>query len=186
MLAAFAVSPDIGIVGGLGYDHSGVLCHAGGTIDARGQAFHERDWSGERVRDVDFATGASLALSRLAVERCGGFDERFCPGYYEDVDLCYRVRATGLRVVVASEVRFVHLEHSRLGDGSTGFARHFHRNRLTFALEHFHGWRRDAFLTDELAYIDELRGTDHPLFAALSDVLLESAAAERLPERRYD
>lgn len=57
-------------------------------------------------RDVDYASGACIAISRALFTDLGGFDDTLAPAYCEDVDLCYRARERGLRVryVAASEV----------------------------------------------------------------------------------
>lgn len=46
-------------------------------------------------RQIDYGSGAALLLRRDAFESIGGFDPRFEPAYYEDVDLCFRLRAAG-------------------------------------------------------------------------------------------
>ena len=48
----------------------------------------------------------------------GGFDERYLPAYYEDVDLCFGVRRLGHRVVFQPQVSVFHYEF-----GSRSFAR---------------------------------------------------------------
>lgn len=50
------------------------------------------------VREVDGVVGNGMMLSRAAVARIGGFDERYF-AYHEDIDWCVRARAAGLRVV---------------------------------------------------------------------------------------
>jgi N-acetylglucosaminyl-diphospho-decaprenol L-rhamnosyltransferase len=47
---------------------------------------------------VDQPAGAFLMLSRAVWERLGGFDERFWPVWFEDVDFCARIKAAGLRI----------------------------------------------------------------------------------------
>lgn len=46
---------------------------------------------------VDQPAGAFLMFSRTAWERVGGFDERFWPVWFEDVDFCARIKAAGFR-----------------------------------------------------------------------------------------
>lgn len=49
--------------------------------------------------EVDWADGAMMLVSLAAFDDVGGFDERYHL-YYEDVDLCARIRRTGRIVVV--------------------------------------------------------------------------------------
>ncbi len=46
---------------------------------------------------VDQPAGAFLMFSRAAWETVGGFDERFWPVWFEDVDFCARIKAAGFR-----------------------------------------------------------------------------------------
>lgn len=52
-------------------------------------------------------TGFCMLLKRAAIERVGGLDEQFGIGFYEDDDLCLRLRQAGYRIMVAADV-FVH------------------------------------------------------------------------------
>jgi GT2 family glycosyltransferase len=79
--------------------------------------FPRRPWAGAREmawwdhadsRDVDCLSGACMMLSRDLAQRLGGFDARHFM-YGEDLDLCLRVRALGLRLrYVAEEAVFHH------------------------------------------------------------------------------
>jgi GT2 family glycosyltransferase len=67
-------------------------------------------------RTVDYASAACLLVRRSAFTSVGGFDPRFAPVYYEDVDLCLALAAGPGRVVY--QPRSV-VEHVR-GASSTG------------------------------------------------------------------
>ena len=62
------------------------------------------------LRDVDYVSGASIALSRALWNDLGGFDTLFKPAYAEDADLAFRVRALGLRTVVQPLSQLLHFE----------------------------------------------------------------------------
>ena len=51
----------------------------------------------EEPRDVEWISGAALWLRRDALDRVGGWDERFFL-FFEDVDLCRRLGADGWRI----------------------------------------------------------------------------------------
>lgn len=48
---------------------------------------------------VTYGSGACMCLRRSTFLAVGGFDPMYGKGYYEDVDLCLRLRAEGLRTV---------------------------------------------------------------------------------------
>lgn len=64
------------------------------------------------VKIVDYCSAACLLIERATFLRVGGFDPLFDPAYYEDADLCLRLRTLGLNVYVNSDVRVVHNENT--------------------------------------------------------------------------
>ena len=60
------------------------------------------------AREVEYVSGACLALETSLLRELGGFDDAFAPAYCEDVDLCLRVRERGLRVIYNPEAVIVH------------------------------------------------------------------------------
>jgi GT2 family glycosyltransferase len=60
-----------------------------------------------RVRSVGWLSGACLLARREAVEAAGLFDESFFI-YFEDIDLCRRIRDLGLDLLYDPAVRVVH------------------------------------------------------------------------------
>lgn len=107
--------PAIGVVGGRIVTARGRLQEAGPVVwrDAKAVGFgmgRRPDAPRFRVaRDVDYVCGAFLLTPRALFQDLGGFDERFAPAYYEEMDYCFRVRAAGRRVVYDPGVRLFHL-----------------------------------------------------------------------------
>lgn len=122
-------------------------------------------------RDVDFVTGGAMGLRIAAVRAIGGFDERYSPVYYEDVDLSFRMRDAGWRVRFDPSLRAQHHEGVTL-QHSTSYYCHLHRNRLRFALDHLSPaeWR-EQFIPAEMARIT------HELAALTHDPIERSGAA---------
>ena len=99
LLAPF-VDAAVGIAGSKALYPDGTIQHAGGRIDAQGITHHigrgESDRASQQtLADVDYVSGASLAISRRAHTAIGALDEGFSPAYYEDVDWCVRARIAG-------------------------------------------------------------------------------------------
>lgn len=84
----------------------------------------------QRRRPVDYVSFCSAMVRRTAWDAAGGFDERYFPAYYEDVDLCLSLQARGWTVVYEpSSV----VQHEEGGSASRDF-RDFisHRNQRLF------------------------------------------------------
>ena len=58
-------------------------------------------------QDVDWANGACLMVRRSLLQQLGGLDEAFFM-YFEDVDLCRRLRQYGCRVRHLAEAEIIH------------------------------------------------------------------------------
>jgi GT2 family glycosyltransferase len=109
-------SPTIGAVGGRLVWPDGRLQEAGAIVWADGscQAYGrgESPWAPEYAftRDVDYCSAALLMTPRSLFADMGGFDDRFAPAYYEDVDYCVRLWQRGLRVVYEPRLGAIHVE----------------------------------------------------------------------------
>ncbi len=64
----------------------------------------------QRVREVEGIVGACMYLRRDVIETVGVLDTRFF-SYYEDTDLCLRVRQAGYKVMLAGDVSIIHHEN---------------------------------------------------------------------------
>nr|MDQ3935380.1 glycosyltransferase [Actinomycetota bacterium] len=96
-------------------------------------------------RDVDYGSAAAALVRAGAWREVGGFDERFSPGYYEDTDLCFALRALGHRVVYEPRALVVHLEGTSHGTGPEHPGkRHQELNRPRFVAK----WR-DTLETEQ-------------------------------------
>jgi len=58
-------------------------------------------------RDVGWLSGACLLVRRRALEEAGIFDERFFL-YFEDIDLCLRMRNRGWKLIYFPQARVIH------------------------------------------------------------------------------
>lgn len=67
-----------------------------------------RSWMHAEMREVDWVSGAALAIRRRAFDAVHGFDPAFV-FYYEEADLCYRMRQAGWRVCFAPAASVTHI-----------------------------------------------------------------------------
>jgi GT2 family glycosyltransferase len=100
-----------------------------------------RDRYLDRDRDEPFeveqAAAAALAVRREAFKAVGGFDERFRPAYWEDVDLCLRLRRAG-SIVYWPPARVAHIGGVSVGTlGSRRFRRMYYANALRYRAKHY-------------------------------------------------
>lgn len=122
-------------------DDERTIMHVGGAVEhpratTRHLGVGEPDAGQYRALiEVEYATGAALALRADALREVGLFDERFNPAYMEEVDLCARLRRAGQRVVVNPLAAAVHHEGTSLRDPLLR-AHWFNRGRLLYLLKH--------------------------------------------------
>jgi len=122
-------SPDVGAVGGRIMLHDGSLQEAGSILwrDGSCSGYGRGDSPGlpeyQFARDVDFCSAALLLTPRQLFLDLGGFDERFAPAYYEDVDYCVRLWQSGHRVVYDPGTVALHVEFASAQSAAAAVAR---------------------------------------------------------------
>lgn len=60
---------------------------------------HNTGWNVFGDKTIPYIAGWCLALTKAAFDELGGFDERYTPCDYEDVDLCYAAVQAGKELV---------------------------------------------------------------------------------------
>lgn len=157
-----AVRPGTGAVGALLYYPDDTVQHAGVILGLGGVAGHLHKHLPRGVPDANSrirvaqsmgaVTGACLVVRRDAFERVGGFDAEHLAVAFNDVDLCLRLRALGLRHCITPFAEFYHHESATRGNDDTPakqarFAREVDYMQQTWGL----------LLRDDPAYNPNLR-----------------------------
>lgn len=140
LIDTFKHHESVGLVGAKLLNRDGSVQEAGGIIwrDASGWNWgrnqEREDPRFNYVRDVDYCSGAVLAMRRELFVDMGGFDTHYAPAYYEDTDLAFRIRERGLRVVYQPAAEVYHLEGISHGtDTSSGVKAYQQVNAKKFA-----------------------------------------------------
>ena len=134
-------NPKIAAVGGRIVLPSGVLQEAGcilwsdGSTAGYGRGHSAVDGAFMFRRSVAFSSGVFLMVRRDLFVALDGLDDRFAPAYYEDVDLCVRLRQAGFRVVDDPRAVVLHYEFGSATSRATSSSLQ-ETNRVVFVGKH--------------------------------------------------
>jgi len=93
---------------------AGKVQHVGMATTVRGDMVHPLlGWNPDHPkcnisREVVAVTGASFMIRREAFNAVGGFDPIYGRGYYEDIDLSFKLRAFGKRIFIETDATATH------------------------------------------------------------------------------
>lgn len=62
----------------------------------------------ENNPQFEWVSGAALVVKKNVFEKVGGFDEKYFM-YFEDIDLCWRIKIIGYGVALADSAKVIHL-----------------------------------------------------------------------------
>lgn len=186
---AFAEDPDLGAVGAKLILPHGYLQEAGSILWNDGTASgYGRNWNPDcdevsHPRYVDFCSGAFLLTPQSLFLHSGGFNERFSPAYYEEVDYCVRLWKSGKKVLYHPDVEVDHFEFgsSPKSEAAIGLQR---RNRLIFEQLH-RDWLQHQFTYHENnfqpASIHRQNGTYRGWILFIDDAMPSAARGSGCP-----
>lgn len=93
-------------------------------------------WPRNTVRDVDVITGCCLMIRREIYEKTGGFDEAFFM-YAEEVDLCWRIRKMGWKLMFCPQAQIIHLVGASAAKASANRVYHINLGLLKLFRKHY-------------------------------------------------
>lgn len=127
LIETFETQDRVGLVGAKLIYPDGRLQEAGGIVFNDGSGWNYGRFSDPTapehnyLREVDYCSGAAIAIRSELFAEFGGFDAHYAPAYYEDTDLAMKVWARGLRVLYQPKAAVVHFEGVSSGtDTSSG------------------------------------------------------------------
>ncbi len=106
-----------------------------GTLVCHGRVIQEEDHGQyDQPEEVFYFNGAGVLLRKAALEDAGYFDERYFM-YYEDLDLSWRLRLRGWKVVYVPQAVIEHAHAASSGEWSPLFTYNVERNRPLMLLK---------------------------------------------------
>lgn len=162
----------VGAVGGLVYfapgfeykkdyqtkDLGKVVWYAGGKFDwdnVLGSNDHVDEVDRGQFKNTEetaFVTGALLITRADVLQKVGLFDEKYFM-YLEDTDLCYRIRKSGLRLLLDPKIKMWHKVAQGSGIGSSLNDYFITRNRLYFGLKYARPRTKIALLREAIKFL---------------------------------
>lgn len=122
------------------FDYAGA---SGGFIDrycypfCRGRLFHHLEADENQyddVREIFWASGACMLIRSELYHKLDGLDELFF-AHMEEIDLCWRVRNAGYRILIVPKSVVYHVGGSVITYGSYSKLYHNYRNNLVMMLK---------------------------------------------------
>lgn len=116
LIACLQQDTTVGACGPMMLYPDGRLLEAGarirpdGSSEQFGKGGDPNDPQWGQMREVEYISAAALAMRREVFDAALGFDLCYEPAYYEDSDLCMKVRQLGYRVLYCPGSRIVHQE----------------------------------------------------------------------------
>jgi len=148
LIFAFEQFDQVGLAGAKLLYPDGKLQEAGGIVWSSGNPWnygrggnpHEPRFS--YTRQADYLSGAAIMLPTALWNEIGGFSEEYCPAYFEDTDLAFKVRAAGYKTLFVPLSVVYHFEGVSSGTSVTsGTKRYQEINRPKFKKKWIHDCR---------------------------------------------
>lgn len=83
--------------------------------------------------EADWVSGAALAIKRDVFNKIEGFDTNFFM-YFEDRDLCYRVKKIGYKILVLPEIKVIHF-------GGKSLTKNKERKKIYYQAQNYY-WKK--------------------------------------------
>ncbi len=93
-------------------------------------------WPRDTIREVDVITGCFLMIRTEVYRKTGGFDPRFFM-YAEEVDLCWRIKKLGWKLMFTPEAQIIHLVGASAAKAKPNRLYHLHLALLKLYRKHY-------------------------------------------------
>ena len=104
----------------------------------------------DEVYEIDCLTGAFMFIRKDALDEIGFLDETFFM-YGEDIDLCFRIKEAGWKIVYYGKSKITHLKGASSKKQKSKLIYEFYRAMYIYYKKHHAG--ESFFLTNIVVYI---------------------------------
>ena len=87
----------------------------------------------ENIKEVDCINGYSFMIKKNIYHEAGGFDNNYTPAFYEETDMCFRVRNLGYKIMAVPGTNIKHYEEHGVSSRNM-FIKYFHKQIHTKVL----------------------------------------------------
>ncbi|MFH0863678.1 MAG: glycosyltransferase family 2 protein [Candidatus Gottesmanbacteria bacterium] len=94
-----------------------------------------KDWDKIAIKEVEMVPGGTLLIRKQVFDRVGGFDNHFFL-YFEETDLCHRVKKLGWRIFINPQAKAIHYWAKSTPDNNNT-KRIFRQSRFYYFRKHW-------------------------------------------------
>lgn len=98
-----------------------------------------------KTHDIDVLCGAFMMMRKSALDKSGVLDEDFFM-YGEDIDLSYRIKKSGYRVLYYPETQIIHYKGESTKKSSVNYVRIFYNAMIIYVKKHYKGGVASLFV----------------------------------------
>lgn len=95
----------------------------------------------DKITSVDWLTGAALMIRKDVYNMVGGFDEKYFM-YFEDSDLCKRVRDIGYSILYVPTTKVAHIRNETMKSYTEKVSIEYRKSQILYYRKHKHFWSR--------------------------------------------
>ena len=101
---------------------------------------------------IDAGTGAYLLMPSSLYQQLGGFDETFFM-YGEDIDLCWKIKAAGYKMIYYADVKCLHLKGQSGRSSKNEFVQYHFYNAMLIFYDRYYTDRYPKWLTGIIKFV---------------------------------
>jgi GT2 family glycosyltransferase/ADP-heptose:LPS heptosyltransferase len=132
-----------------------------------------------KIGEREMVTGCCMAFNRQLFQSFGGFDPNYRIGYWEDSDICLRLREKGYKVMFQPNSKIYH----QLGHSAAGRHRHVIHNKNYFFNKWVHSSRIEPLIKSTPSRNTKINAVLIQRQSARGDVLVAASVAPALQKK---